>query len=146
MKFRGQNIFTNFTKSDIIKTFVLIVFFTHLLLAHVVAQSYYLCIESNGNIVLESVLDKDDCCNSTKAEIANDDIETCSFCEDVSISEDCDEYYSITKNNFQLIQVSEFCSSNINYSVDQITINYSTINQNISSPHLDSHKTVLLLI
>lgn len=146
MKIRSQNIFTNFTKSNIIKTFVLIVFFTHLLLAHVVAQSYYFCIESDGNIVVESVLDKDDCCNSTESEIANDDLETCSLCEDVSISEDCDEYYSITKNKIQLIPVSEFFISNIIYSVDQITINYSTKNQNLGSPHLDSHKTVLLLI
>lgn len=146
MKIRSQNIFTKFTKLNIIKTFVLIVFFTHLLLAHVVAQSYYLCIESDGNIVVESVLDKDDCCSPTEAIIGIDDTETCSFCEDVSISEDCDEYYSVAKNNFQLIQVSEFCNSNIIYSVDQIRINYSTINQNLGSPHLDSHKTVLLLI
>ena len=146
MKIRSQNIFIKFTKSNIIKTFVLIVFFTHLLLAHVVFQSYYLCIESDGNIVLESVLERDDCCNPTESEIVNDDLETCSFCEDVAVAENCDEYYSIAKNNLQLIQVSQFYNSNIIYSVDQIRINYSTINQNLGSPHLDSHKTVLLLI
>ena len=116
------------------------------MLAHVVLQNYYFCIESDGIIVVESVLDRDDCCNPTEAEIANDDIETCSFCEDFSISEDCDEYYSITKNKIQLILTSEFFNSNTNFSVDQIKINYSTINQNLGSPHLDSHKTVLLLI
>ncbi len=146
MQIISQNIFTNFTKSNIIKTFVLIVFLTHILLAHVVAQSYYLCIESDGKIVLESVSDKDNCCSPTESEIANDDIETCSFCEDVSISEDCDDYYSITKNNLQSIPVSDFCGSNTHYFVDKIKINILTLNQNLISPYLDSHKTVLLLI
>ena len=146
MQIISQNIFTNFTKSNIIKTFVLIVFLTHILLAHVVAQSYYLCIESDGKIVLESVSEKDNCCSPTESEVANDDIETCSFCEDVSISEDCDDYYSITKNNLKLVQVSDLCISINYYSLDQFKINFTTIKQNSGSPHLDSHKTVLLLI
>jgi len=146
VKTKIKKIIKNFASFDILNKLVLILFLTHLMLAHVVLQNYYLCFESDGNIVLESVSDKDDCCSPTEAEGGNDDNEACSFCEDVSISENCDEYYSIAKNKIQLISSFEFFNSNTNYSVDQIRINYSTINQNLGSPHLDSHKTVLLLI
>lgn len=148
MKIKRKNIIKNFAKSDILKRFVLILFLTHLLLAHILLQNYYLCFESDGNIVLESVSDKDICCNQTNSITGNDDkqIETCDFCEDEAISENCDEYYSFTKNNLQLIQVSDLCSSNTHYSVDQNKINFTSLNQNLISPHLDSHKTVLLLI
>lgn len=117
-------------------------------MAHVVLQNYYLCFESDGNIVLENIADKDKCCSQTETNIGKDDIEneTCNFCEDVVVSENCDEYYSITKNKIQPIPVSDFCNSNTSYLADQIKINFTAVNENFRSPQLDSYKTVLLLI
>jgi hypothetical protein len=148
MEIKIKNIVKNFAKSGILKRFVLILFLTHLLLAHLLLQNYYLCFESDGNIVLESVSDKDNCCDQTDSIVSNDDkqSETCNFCEDVAVSENCDEFYPIGKNKIQPIPVSDLCSSSTQYSIDQNKIIFNAVTENKSSNQLDSYKTVLLRI
>jgi hypothetical protein len=117
-------------------------------MAYVVLQNYYLCFESDGNIVLENIADKDNCCSPAELNMGNDDIANgaCSYCQDISISENCDEYYTFIKTNLKLFQVFDLCSSSTQHSIDRNKINFTTVNENISSHHLNSYKTIQLLI
>ncbi len=151
MKIKRNNIIKNFAQSIVIKRYVLALFITHLVLAHVILQNYILCFENDGRVVLESVLDLEDCCNSTSTVMTAEIIdcrtdEDCSFCEDVAISENCDEEYLITTKQMQPLIAVVLFSNNAPYPVNKIE--FSTVNKNEIkfSPQLDSYKTVLLLI
>lgn len=140
-----------FAESATIKILFLTFFTLHLLMAHIVFQNYILCFENDGSVVLESVSEVDNCCNSISGLMNNEISEEtndkdCSLCEDVAISENCDEKYSITLNKTQSLITAVLNINYTPYSADKkdfVTINKNEIN---NSPQLDSHKTVLLLI
>lgn len=148
---KKKNIFNYFAQSIVLKIYVLALFVTHLVLAHIVFQSYVLCFENDGSVVLESVSDTENCCISTSAlmtvEYTESNIgEDCSFCDDVAISENCDEKYSITLKKTQSLIAVVLNINYTPYTVDKkdfAPLNKNEINH---SPQLDSYKTVLLLI
>ncbi|MBE0551955.1 MAG: hypothetical protein IH619_06215 [Ignavibacterium sp.] len=121
------------------------------MLAHVVFQNYILCFENDGSVVLESVSELDNCCNPINgmmnyeiSERTND--KDCSLCEDVAISENCDEKYSITIKKTQSLIAAVLNFNYTTYTVDKKDFVSRNKNEINTSPQLDSHKTVLLLI
>jgi hypothetical protein len=153
MKVKKQNIIKNFTESTAVKRIFLQIFINHLLLAHVVLQSYVLCFESNGRIVLENAADKQHCCNSTvllenNFELTETNVdEDCQFCEDISITENCDDEYSITVKKLQpVIQIVLHIFDNSYVINEKLNFLSFAENTDFRSLQLDSYKTVLLLI
>ena len=120
----------------------------HLIAIHPFAEGLVMCFESDGTIALESLADIDKCCNQTSEYITSNDkqYKTCTYCEDVVVAEDCDEYYSSVNNNLKLSKVSDLSNSNTYHFCDQQKIYFTTKDENSISHHLKSHKTVLLLI
>ncbi|HRN27323.1 MAG TPA: hypothetical protein PL018_12020 [Ignavibacteriaceae bacterium] len=151
MNKKRKNKIKNFAESLTVKSLFLSLFISHFLISHVVFQNYVLCFENDGSVVLESVSEIDNCCNSNNGLMNNEISEEtndrdCSLCEDVAISENCDEKYSITLNKTQSLITAVLNINYTPYSADKkdfVTINKNEIN---NSPQLDSHKTVLLLI
>lgn len=151
MNKKRKNKIKNFAESLTVKSLFLSLFISHFLISHVVFQNYVLCFENDGSVVLESVSEIDNCCNSNNGLMNNEISEEtndrdCSLCEDVAISENCDEKYSMTLKKTQSLSAAVLNINYTPYSVDKkdfVTINKNEIN---NSPQLDSHKTVLLLI
>src|SRR5690606_38611696 len=116
-------------------------------------QSYIVCFESDGRVVLESIADKQYCCNtnltlSGESEYLEANInEECNLCDDVAFSENCDEEYSVTVKKYQPLNASiliDLISQNILSIEKKSTLVTQEINY--KSTQLDSYKTVLLLI
>jgi hypothetical protein len=153
MKIKNQNILKSFAERVAVRKIFLQVFIIHLLLAHVILQSYIVCFESDGRVVLESMADKQYCCNtnlmlSGESEYLEANInEECNLCEDVAFSENCDEEYSVTVKKYQPLNASiliDIISQNITSEEKKSTLITQEINY--KSAQLDSYKTVLLLI
>src|SRR5690554_1727328 len=112
MKTKKQNIFKSFAERVAVRKIFLQIFVIHLLLAHVILQSYMVCFESDGRVVLESIADKQYCCNtnltlSGESEYLEANInEECNLCDDVAFSENCDEEYSVTVKKYQPLNAS----------------------------------------
>lgn len=149
MKIKIKNIIKNLAQSIVFKRFVLVLFILHLVLVHIMLQNYILCFENDGSIVLKSIEDKINCCDPsfamTNAEYSesNKD-ENCSFCEDVSITDNCYDEYTITVKKAELTSVVILQDSVIPYTFNKKK--FSFINKFRNSPQLDSYKTVSLLI
>ncbi len=153
MKIKNQNIFKSFAERIAVRKIFLQVFVIHLLLAHVILQSYIVCFESDGRVLLESMADKQYCCNtnltlSGESEYLEANInEECNLCDDVAFSENCDEEYSVTVKKYQPLNASiliDIISQNITSEEKKSTLITQEINY--KSAQLDSYKTVLLLI
>lgn len=151
MNKKRKNKIKNFAESLTVKSLFLSLFISHFLISHVVFQNYVLCFENDGSVVLESVSEIDNCCNSNNGLMNNEISEEtndrdCSLCEDVAISENCDEKYSMTLKKTQSLSAAVLNINYTPYSVDKkdfISIIKNEINH---SPQLDSYTTVLLLI
>lgn len=140
-----------FAESATIKCLFLTFFTLHILMAHSVFQNYVLCFENDGNVVLESVSEIDNCCNPISGlmnnEISEENNERdCSLCEDVAISENCDEKYSISLKKIQSLIGAVLNINYTPYSVDKKDFVSLYKNEIDHTPQLDSYKTVLLLI
>lgn len=153
MKVKKQNKIKTLAESAAVRRIFLQIFIIHLLLAHVVLQSYIVCFESDGRVVLESMADKQYCCDtnltlSGESEYLEAKInEECNLCEDVAVSENCDEEYAVTVKKYQPLNTSiliDLISQNIISEEKKSTLITKEINY--KSTQLDSYKTVLLLI
>lgn len=138
-------------QSIVFKRFVLVLFLLHLVLAHIMLQNYILCFENDGRIVLESIDDRTDCCNPSFAMASSEysesnKAENCSFCEDVSITDNCDDEYTIIVKKVELNSIVVLLDSVMPYTFNDNKKNFSFINKFRNSTALDSYKTVLLLI
>ncbi|AFN73817.1 hypothetical protein MROS_0574 [Melioribacter roseus P3M-2] len=72
--------------------------------------------------------------------------EDCGLCKDITVSENCDEKYSITLNKTNSLTTAVLNINYTSYSADKkdfIALNKNDIDR---APQLDSYKTVLLLI
>ena len=154
MKLRKKNITKKFAESVILKRYVLVLFITHLLVVHFVLQNYVVCFENDGSIVLENAAEKEYCCNTKTLSQDNLEMietnaeEDCSLCRDVSVSENCNEETYLTVSKIKLsTEFVPLSSYNDSYSAHNFqTNNFICKNEINTSPQLDSHKTVLLLI
>lgn len=151
MNCKRKNKIKNFAESLTVKSLFLSLFISHFLLAHVVFQNYILCFENDGSVVLESVSELDNCCNPINGLMNNEISERtndkdCSLCEDVAISENCDEKYSTTIKKTQSLIAAVLNFNYTTYTVDKKDFVSRNKNEINTSPQLDSHKTVLLLI
>ena len=152
MKSKRKNIIKNLAEKAAVKNAVLQLFIIHLVLAHVVLQSFIICFENDGGIVLESMADNQFCCaNLTLAGeteyLGGKAGEECDLCEDVAVSDNCDEEYSLTVKKHQTLNASiliDLSSQNILREEKKSTLFTQEINY--KSNQLDSYKTVLLLI
>ncbi|GIK61866.1 MAG: hypothetical protein HND40_06760 [Ignavibacteriota bacterium] len=153
MKRKNLNIFKSIVERVAVRKVFLQIFVIHLLLAHVVLQSYVICFESDGRVVLESMANKQYCCatiisssNNTNYLEANIN-EECNLCEDVAITENCDEEYSVTVKKYQPLNSTILIDfNNLNVSSEEKKSTLITQEINYKSTQLDSYKTVLLLI
>ncbi|HRP94383.1 MAG TPA: hypothetical protein PLH53_15925, partial [Ignavibacteriaceae bacterium] len=89
MNKKRKNKIKNFAESLTVKSLFLSLFISHFLISHVVFQNYVLCFENDGSVVLESVSEIDNCCNSNNGLMNNEISEEtndrdCSLCEDVA--------------------------------------------------------------
>lgn len=153
MKKKNLNIIKKIAEQVIVRRVFLQIFIIHLLLVHVVLQSYIVCFESDGRVVLESMADKQYCCN-TNITLSSDSKyleanlnEECKLCEDVAVSENCDEEYSVTVKKYQPINAAILIDlNNGNILSEEKKSTLITQEINYKSTQLDSYKTVLLLI
>ena len=150
MKVINKNILKDFTKSNFLREILLSVFFIHLILAHVVFQSYTLCFENDGRVIFEN-LSEHLCCNYYKANsistlsLLNQDHDDC---EDISLTEQCGEDNSLVAvkiipqlfTSIFTINIHDELSDIKKIDEKYISLAGTFINQ------LDSYKTITLLI
>ncbi|MBK7105527.1 MAG: hypothetical protein IPH62_09605 [Ignavibacteriae bacterium] len=153
MNYTKQNIIKYCSERIVVRKVFLVLFALYIVLAHPILQSYIICLESDGSVFLESVIDKQYCCGNTSSLLGDIEYletninEECNLCEDIAVSEICDNEYSFAVKKYQPLNTAiiiDFKNQIISSKEKKSTLITQRINY--KSTQLDSYKTVLLLI
>ena len=151
MKKNRKNIFYTLIKSSLFRGFYFSIFMFHLIFAHSFFANYILCVEENGQVNFESILEQQICCSSsidTEISLTNKFEKGVDSCKDISISNECDEEKSIVSQKpIQKIFVNSIIVCN-NFELMKRNINpLFLVTSNISlSSQLSAYKTISLII